>query len=37
MKRKSKNNEIYSKDSTSFYEFVEDINQYYTKGENYHF
>mgnify|MGYP001315226686 FL=1 len=25
--------EIYSKDSTSFYEFVEDINQYYTKGE----
>ncbi len=25
--------EIYSKDSTSFYEFVEDINQYYTKDE----
>ena len=25
--------EIYSKDSTSFYEFVEDINQYYTKGK----
>ena len=25
--------EIYSKDSTSFYEFVEDINKYYTKDE----
>lgn len=25
--------EIYSNDSTSFYEFVEDINQYYTKDE----
>ena len=25
--------EIYSKDNTSFYEFVEDINQYYTKDE----
>ena len=25
--------EIYSKDSTSFYEFVEDINEYYTKDE----
>lgn len=25
--------EIYSKDSSSFYEFVEDINQYYTKDE----
>ncbi len=25
--------EIYSKDSTSFYEFVEEINQYYTKDE----
>ncbi len=25
--------EIYSNDSTSFYEFVEDINQYYSKDE----
>ena len=27
--------EIYSKDSVSFYEFVNDINKYYSKNKNY--